>query len=92
MNFTLKSLRKKDVIDGKQCTIVWYVDNNNVSHEDSRVVDKVLDMIKEQFGDITVDRGKKHTFLGMNIKLRDDKKIEIEMVNQLQECIDLHNE
>ena len=28
----------------------------------------------------------------MNIKLRDDKKIEIEMIEQLQECLDLYNE
>ena len=63
-----------------------------ISHVDSKVVDDVIEMIKGHFGNITVDRGKTHTFLGMNIRLRDDKKIEIKMVNQLQQCIDLFNE
>ena len=71
---------------------MWYVDDNKVSHKDSKVVDDVLEMMKRHFGNITIDRGKQNTFLGMNIKLRDDKKIEIEIIEQLQECLDLYNE
>ena len=30
------------VINGEQCTIVWYVDNNKVSHKDPKVVDDII--------------------------------------------------
>ena len=34
-------------IGGKQCTIVWYVDDNLVSHEDPTVVTSLVNKIKE---------------------------------------------
>ena len=78
-------------INGSQCTIMWYVDDNKISHKESSVVDDVLGMIRNYFGDITVSRGEEHTFLGMNMKIRKDKKIEIEMKDQLRETIDMFN-
>jgi hypothetical protein len=77
------------VINGKQCTIVWYVDDNKVSHVDPIVVTEVIDIMKGHFGDLTVSRGKKHRFLGMNIELTDDRKLKIEMKDQLQETVDM---
>lgn len=74
-------------INGEQCTIAWYVDDNKLSHKDPKVVTDVLEIIKSHFGDLTISRGKKHTFLGMNITLRKDKKIQIEMKDQLKETI-----
>ena len=74
------------MINGKQCTIVFYVDDNKVSHEDPEVVSKVIQTMKKHFGDLKVSRGKKHTFLGMNIEIL-DKKIQIDMREQLQEAI-----
>ena len=46
------------VINGKQCTIVWYVDDNKVSHVDPVVVSEVIDSMKKHFGDLSVTRGK----------------------------------
>ena len=54
-------------IKDKQCTIVWYVDDNKVSHVDEEVNTKVFETISEHFGNLTVSRGKKHKFLGMEI-------------------------
>ena len=54
-------------INGKQCTVACYVDNNKAPHVDSRVIDDLLDTIKTYIGEIKITRGKKHTFLGMNI-------------------------
>jgi len=34
-------------IDGKQCTIVWYVDDNKISHIDSNVIDNVINKIEK---------------------------------------------
>ena len=32
-------------INGKKCTILWYVDDNKVSRVESKVVDNLLKMI-----------------------------------------------
>ena len=77
------------MINGKQCTIAFYVDDNKVSHEDPEVVSKVIQTLKGHFGDLKVVRGTKHTFLGMNIEILKDKKIQIDMREQLQEAIDM---
>ena len=79
-------------INGKQCTVAWYVDDNKASHVDSGVIDDLLDTIKTHFGEIQITRGKKHTFLGMNIQITEDKKIEIEMEDKLVEAIELFGE
>ena len=76
------------IIDGKQCTIVWYVDDNKLSHIDDKVVTEVIDLTKDHFGDLTVTRGKMHNFLGMNIHINDEKNVEIEMKKQLEEAVE----
>ena len=79
-------------INGKQCTVAWYLDDNKASHVDSRVIDELLDIIKTHVGEINITIGKKHTFLGMSLRITEDKKIEIEMEDQLMEAIELFGE
>ena len=50
-------------IIGKQCTVVWYVDDNKISYEDPEVITKVIQLIKNIPGDLTSTRGSKHRFL-----------------------------
>ena len=57
------------MINGKQCSIVWYVDDNKVSHEDLEVVTQVIYLMKGHFGDLKITRGNKDRFLGMNITI-----------------------
>jgi Reverse transcriptase (RNA-dependent DNA polymerase) len=54
------------IIEGTQCTIVWYVDDNKISHVNPSVVSNVISKIEERFGKMTVTRGKEQSFLGMN--------------------------
>jgi hypothetical protein len=37
-------------INGKQCTIVWYVDDTKISHMDDKVITDVIAKIEESFG------------------------------------------
>ena len=37
-------------INGKQCTICWYVDDTKISHVDPNIVDQVIKGIEERFG------------------------------------------
>ena len=79
------------MINGKQCTISWYVDDNKLSHIETTVVDQILGVIKKHFGELTTSRGNEHSFLGMNIKFDKEKQtVAINMKGQLQEAIDLY--
>jgi len=75
------------MIDGKQCTIVWYVDNNKISHVSPKVLTDVIEAIKAKFGKMMVVRGKRHVFLGMDIVFNDDRTATITMKDYLMESI-----
>ena len=95
MGFKLNEYDKciaNKTINGKQCTVAWYVDDNFVSHVEKKVVDDILDKMKEKFGDLKITRGKKHTFLGINFEFTDDKKLAIDMFEHLGESIELFGE
>ena len=74
-------------INGKQCTIVWYVDDVKVSHAEKTVVDGVIVNIEKYFGPMKVSREKTQDYLGMNITITDDKFLEIEMKAQIKDAI-----
>ena len=56
------------MINGKQYTIVWHVDDLKISHEDENVVTKILEDLDERYGSeetpLSVQRGKIHEYLG----------------------------
>jgi hypothetical protein len=81
------------IINGHQCTICWYVDDNKLSHKDPEVVTMILNEIKKHFGELVISRGNKHDLLGMHVEMnRSNKTVEIEMKDQLQEAIDMFGE
>ena len=65
------------VIDGKQCTIVWYVDDNKLSHEDSKVVDTILNVVEKRFPGLVIERRKSLNFLGMEINFIGNRKVKV---------------
>ena len=67
-------------IDGSQCTVCWYVDDVKTSHKNCKIVDKVIKALEEDFGKMTIRRGKKHTYVGMNVTFNEDGNVEIEMM------------
>jgi len=76
------------LINEKQCTIAWYVDDMKVSHVDRNVVTQVIQDLEKKFGTMSVTRGCKHKFLGMNLHFKDDHTIAVQMKDYLQESID----
>ena len=81
------------MINGKQCTIAWYVDDNKLSHVDPQVVTDVLNTVKEHFGELVISRGEEHDLLGMKIKInRADKTVTIDMRDQLKEAFEMFGE
>ena len=57
------------MIDGSQCTVGWYVDDNKVSHINDDVNTMIVNEIEEKFGKLARTTGNKHTFLGMDIEM-----------------------
>ena len=77
------------MINGNQFTIVWYVDTNKLLYEDPTMIIDILKQFRAHLGDIVITRGKKYTFLGMNITIRDDNNIDIKMKDQLLKAINI---
>jgi hypothetical protein len=46
------------IIDGKQCTMAWYVNDNKISHTNDYVVTNIIETIEGRFGKMTVTKGK----------------------------------
>ena len=73
------------IVNGKQCTTCWYVDDTKISHEDSRVVDMVIKELEEEFGKMTVTRGCRHTFVGVDIEFNSNRTVFLSMNEYVNE-------
>ena len=80
------------MVDGRQCTIAWYVDDNKISHHDSKVVDWLIAKIEKKHDKMTLCHGKKHIFLGMNIEFLPKGRLSILMQDYISEAIEDYGE
>ena len=58
------------LVNGKQCTILWHVDNIKWSHVDVAVIEEVLQQLEGAYcckAPLVVTRGKVHEYLGMTL-------------------------
>jgi hypothetical protein len=76
------------MIDGKQCTVLWHMDDIKVSHKNPKVVSAVLEPFEERYGKealLTVTRGnKKQDYLGMTLDYSVDGKVQILMIDYIK--------
>ena len=75
------------MVNGKQCTITWHVDNLKILHVDPDVVISVIASIDDKFGKLeplTVTRGKQHEYLGINLDYRQKGKVLLSMIPYIQ--------
>ena len=77
------------MIDNKQCTVVFHVDDNKISHVYSNVVTRIIDKITDHFREVAVTRGDTHDFLGINIKMREDGLVAIQQHEQIEQALDM---
>ena len=78
-------------INGKQCTILWHVDDIKASHVDPDVVTSVLEEINDWYGEIsplTVTRGKVHDYLGMTIDYSEAGKVKFTMYDYIYDFLE----
>ena len=79
------------MIDGKQCTILWHVNNPKISNVKSEVVTSVIALINAELGTdatITVQRGKIHENLGMTLDFIKQHKVVILMTEYIENILD----
>ena len=75
-------------IEGKQCTIGWYVDDTKITHENPNVVTDVLNTLESEFGKMSITRGDEHVFLSMTITYNRKKRTAtIDMKDYLAKAI-----
>ena len=63
------------MIEGKQMTICFHVDDCKLSHHKPKVMDRMIEWLRKEYesifkdgsGKMTVSRGKVHTYLGMTL-------------------------
>jgi hypothetical protein len=70
-------------INGRQCTVLWHVDDIKVSHVNCKVVTNVLNLFKAEYGKeapLMITRGEIHEYLGMTINYSEDGKVKNSMV------------
>jgi hypothetical protein len=75
-------------INGKQCTICWYVDDLKISHIDKAVVEDIIVTIEQSFGKMTVTHGRTHSYVGMDITYTEHGEATVLMQQYLDEAID----
>jgi hypothetical protein len=78
------------MIDGKQCTVMWHVDDLKISHVWLSVVKDVIGKLKKVFGSeapLTEWIGKVHDYLGMRIDYSAPGKVSISQRDYLEEIL-----
>jgi hypothetical protein len=78
-------------INGKQCTIIWHVDDLKLSHVDQNVLEGVAEKLNAKYGQeapLVIHRGKVHEYLGMTIDYSEDGKVKFMMGDYVQGILD----
>jgi hypothetical protein len=76
------------MINGKQCTIAWHVDDLKISHVEAKAVTSIINLLDATYGQeivggkraaVTFTRGKVHDYLGMLLDYPESGAVKIDM-------------
>jgi hypothetical protein len=93
LGFTLNKYDKcvaNKMINGKQCTIIWHVDDLKVSHVSAAVLDEIIERLDEKYGKeapLTVNRGTVLEYLGMTIDFGEKGKVKFIMNDYIENLL-----
>jgi hypothetical protein len=81
------------IVNGKQHTVTWHVDDLKSSHVDSKVNDQFLEWLKKKYasdeiGEVKVMRGKKHDYLAMTLDYSLPGVLRVDMTKYVKSMID----
>ena len=70
-------------------TVTWHVDDLKISHKESDEVTKFITELGKRYGnDLTVHRGKVHSYLGMHFYYGTKGTVKISMIPYTTQIID----
>ena len=72
------------IINGKQCTVAWHVDDLKMSHVEQQVLEELLNALNAKFGKekpLAITCGKTHEYLGMTIDYSSYGKVKFIMTD-----------
>ena len=75
------------MVEGKQLTVSWHVDDLKASHMSTKVLDEFLQWIKDTYGaigEVKTTRGKLHDYLGMKLDYSVPGQVSIDMVDYVE--------
>ena len=78
------------MVNGKQLTVAWHMDNLKVSHEEERVLDEFIVMMEEEFGQeapLSVSRGPVQEYLGMTLDFSERGWVVVKMSNYMKSML-----
>jgi hypothetical protein len=83
------------MIDGKQCTICFHVEDCKISHVSKKVVDQTIEWLRKDYenvfedgsGKMKVSQGKIHKYLGMTLDFSTKGEVKISMIDYIKEVI-----
>ena len=83
------------IVNGKQQTVCWHVDDNKISHVDSKVNDDLTEALHDEYesifedgsGKMKVSRGKVHKYLGMTLDFSTKGQCKVTMLDYVREII-----
>jgi hypothetical protein len=85
------------IIDGKQCTIAWHVDDLKISHVDPNAVTSIIGLLDDTYGQeivegkraaVTFTRGKLHDYLGMLLDYSEPSMVKIAIKAYVSKILD----
>jgi hypothetical protein len=75
------------MVDGKQCTVLWHVNDLKISHvRDTNIIKKINDDFGKE-APITITRGKVYDYLGTTMDYSEKGKFKIKMVDYVDKII-----
>jgi hypothetical protein len=82
-------------IEGEQMTICFHVDDCKLSHRKTKVMDRMIEHLRQEYerifedgsGAMTVSRGKVHKYLGMTLDYTVRGQVKITMFDYIEEII-----
>lgn len=79
------------LVNGKQHTIGWHVDDFIMTHEDASVNTELINWFQKKYGELsplTVHRGRTHDYLGMNLDFTVRGSVTVSMRAYVNDIID----
>ena len=83
------------MVNGKQLTVVWHVDDLKASHKMKSVVDQFIEWVKKKYGsigEVKVVYGLRHVYLGMNFDFSINGSIKIDMTDYVKDMLEEYPE